>query len=61
MKHTHYFVVIVESNSPRETVRKVLDTMMNSGFQDVQDTLESDDGDRAAARVAVNSIFHSPK
>lgn len=58
---THYLVVQVQSQHSRDTVRKVLDDLINIGLADAADTIEQDEGDTMNAQIAVTANFHSPK
>ena len=65
MTHTktpHALTVLVDSIESRETVRKVLDQLINVGLADAQATLEAEEGgDRDSAQIAVDADFHSPQ
>jgi hypothetical protein len=59
---THTFTVTVTSKENRETMRNILDSLINIGLSDATDTVNEGNGDvcQADAQIAIDADWTSP-
>lgn len=59
---THTFTITVVSEENRETMRTILDTLINIGLSDATDTVNEGNGDdcQADAQIAIDANWSSP-